>query len=502
MRLFLLLLLAQWGRDIDPGIAQQMLTAVEDDLARIVAAAPADRSRLVAIFIGKHGAERIEAIKRFRNPELKDLFVALLGSDDWHVQHRALLALESCGDAAVIDQVWPLLSHPHRRLREKAAITLIQLWDERKPPADWERIVTKEEDFHVRQCLAALALRMEGKLPVVRVQQEKVLGGRGGLLLIPYDDKPVPRPMEELNGKGPAPTAARWTTPLLGWGEEEVADAPLEAFSPTHLGTDAGACLDGAGVYAAADGIVRGVSAGGIVLEHVTSRRETVQAVYLHVGGTVFVEPGERVACGQLLGTIGLGYGAENGGCFAHLEYRIGPPGPPPHAYDPARFLALWCDRTAPLLPTLRPLHASVRAAAREAEHEEYSKAAALATRARDAAEPGSEAHADAVYVLGLVAGVPMRGIERARRLRDAGYPGDASRDLDALAMRCRGGPGAEAIEKEQKAWDADALLAKALKGEARVDSAERREDADLLRRLLAEFGDTCLKPRIEELLK
>jgi hypothetical protein len=73
---------------------------------------------------------------------------------------------------------------------------------------------------------------------------------------------------------------------------------------------------------------------------------------------------------------------------------------------------------------------------------------------------------------------------------------------LDALAMRCRGAPGAEAIENERKAWDADALLGKALKGEARLDAAERRPDADLFRRLLAEYGDTCLRPRIEEMLK
>ena len=83
MRLLLVLAfatpaLAQWARDLDPGMAQQMLLAVEEDLARILAAPPADRPRLVDAFIAKHGSERIEAIKRFRNPELKDLFLRLL----------------------------------------------------------------------------------------------------------------------------------------------------------------------------------------------------------------------------------------------------------------------------------------------------------------------------------------------------------------------------------------------------------------------------------------
>jgi hypothetical protein len=484
--LLLLLVLGQWGKDLDPGLAQQMLLPVEDDLARILAAPPDDRPRLVRTFIERHGTERIEAIKRFRSPEFKAVFVALLQHDDWHVKHRALLALEHYPPE--IDAIWPLLSHPHRRLRERAAITLLRTWDGRKPPADWARIVANEEDFHVRQSFAALARRMEGTLPVLVLEPEQVLGGRGGLLMIPYVEAAEPATAEPRVGKGPPPLATRWTTPLLGWGEEEVLDAPLEPFREGHPGTDKGACLDGAGLYAAADGIVRSLSATEIVLEHVIARSEPIQATYLHAGGVVFVEPNERVTCGQLLGTIGMGFTAENGGCFAHLEYRLGPPAPLSSPKDPDRFLALWVGRTAPLLPELRPLHASLRSAVREAEREEYAKAASLATRARDAAEPGGEAHADAVYLLGLLASVPAKGIERARRLRVFGYPTDALKDLDAL--------GADA---EAARWREDPLFEKALKGEPRVEALERRPDADFSRRLLAEYGDTCLRPRIEE---
>lgn len=488
MRLILLLVIAQWGRDLDPGLARQMLATVEDDLAKILAAAPADRPRLIGIFIETHGSERIEAIKRIRSPEINGLFLALLDHDDWHVKHRALLALEACGDATAIDRILPLLSHPHRRLREKAAITLIRLWDGRKPPADWPKLVANEEDFHVRQCLAALARRTEGTLPILVLEPEQVLGGRGGLSVVPYVEDAEPATAEPRIGKGPPPFATRWTMPLLGWGEEEVTDAPLCPFGEGHPGTDKGACLDGAGIYAAADGIVRSLSADKIVLEHQIARKDPLRATYLHAGGTVFVEAGERVLCGQLLGTIGMGHSAENGGCFAHLEYRIGHPGPPSSSYDPERFLALWVGRTAPLLPPLRPLHVSLRSAAREAEREEYGKATALATKARDDAEPGSEAHADAVFLLGLLAAVPAKGIERARRLRDAGYPGDALKDLDALGLN-----------GEIDAWRGDPLFEKALKGEPRVEALERRPEADLSRRLLAEYGDTCLRPRIED---
>ncbi|MCK6459468.1 MAG: HEAT repeat domain-containing protein [Planctomycetes bacterium] len=483
MRLLLLLALsspalAQWGRDTDPGMAKQMLDAVEGDLGKLLAGGDP------AAFIDKHGSERIEAVKRFRNPELRVLFERLLAHPDWHVQHRGLLALESLGDAAAIDAILPLLEHPHRRVREKAAISLIRLWDGRR--LDLASVV--EEDFHVTRCLDALARRAGGTLPIVVLAKEGILGGSGGLRLVPYTESAT-RFEPRTNAKGTPPVATRWVWPLLGWGEEEVIDAPLRAFGEGHAATDKGACLDGAGVYAATDGVVRSVAPGEIVVEHLSNRREVLRAVYLHTGSVVFVEPGERVEPGQLLGTIGMGFTAENGAVFAHLEYRLGPPAPP--EYDPERFLSLWIDRTTPLLPPLRPLHASLRSAVREAESGAYGKAASLATKARDAAEPGSEAHADAVYLLGHLASVPAKGITRARRLRDAGYPGDALRDLNALGAA-----------EEVAAWRADAAFEKALKGEAKVEAAERRGDAALFRRLLSEYGDTCLRPRIEERLR
>jgi len=472
--------LAQWGRDTDPGMARQMLQAVEEDLAKVLAGGDA------RAFVGKHGSERIEAIKRFRNPELKPVFDLLLAHSDWHVQHRALLALESLGDAAAIDSILPLLEHPHRRVREKAAIALIRLWDGRK--LDLAPLLAREEDFHAKRCLEALQRRVDGTLPVIVLSRETILGGSGGLLLAPYAESAEAHE-PRANGKGAPPVATRWVFPLLGWGEEEVIGAPLRAFGAGYDGTDKGANLDGAGVYAATDGIVRSTATGEIVVEHQTPRREVLRAVYRRTGNVAFVEPGERVVPGQLLGTIGMGFTAENGAVFAHLEYRIGPPAPPNH--DPERFLSLWIDRTTPLLPPLRPLHASLRSAAREAENGAYGKATSLATKARDAAEPGSEAHADAVYLLGLLAAVPGKGVARARRLRDAGYPGDALRDLEALDAKA-----------EIAAWRADAAFEKAMKGEPKVEGAERRPDAALFRRLLAEYGDTCLRPRIEERLR
>jgi murein DD-endopeptidase MepM/ murein hydrolase activator NlpD len=66
------------------------------------------------------------------------------------------------------------------------------------------------------------------------------------------------------------------------------------------------------------------------------------------------VKAGDRVAAGQLLGSMGLGFSFENGGHFAHLHFGVYPgPFQPRHNYgykpaseglsdwiDPAAFLA------------------------------------------------------------------------------------------------------------------------------------------------------------------
>src|SRR5205085_834153 len=95
--------------------------------------------------------------------------------------------------------------------------------------------------------------------------------------------------------------------PLLQWDEEEVQGTSLQPFANLrqngtvhHTGKDVGACLDGAGFYAAADGVVKFVESGGdmgtlIVLQHSPDGASLVNAVYMHGGDAVFVKAGERV---------------------------------------------------------------------------------------------------------------------------------------------------------------------------------------------------------------
>jgi murein DD-endopeptidase MepM/ murein hydrolase activator NlpD len=540
-RVFPLLVLAgvvsaEWGRDINAGMGPQLLRSVEDDVAAIVRAAPDERAERIDACIARHGFERIEALKRYRNPELKALFFALLEHPEWQVRHRALFALEYYGDTAVLEKAWTLLTHPQRRLREKAAITLIRLWDGRAALGDLDALRERERDFHVLRCLEALQQRIDGKLKPEKVSKEVVRTGKNGLMLTPFvsglKEKQTPRAR---SGGGRPPVAERWTTPILGQGEEEVSGVSLQPFANLrqegrvhHTGLDVGACLDGAGFYAAAAGVVRLIHTGSdmgtlIVVQHQLPGGEKVNAVYMHGGDTVFVKAGDGVQAGQLLATMGLSFSIENGGHFAHLHFGLYPgPFDLKHNYgykpvkdgladwyDPARFLRRWIERTEPLVAELHPVDRELSRAASHLGRGDYSRAHAEALRIRNAAEPGSERHVDAVYVLGVIEQIPQNALQRAGKIKDGGYPRAALKELKALAPKCKGLRDSDKLRDTLAKWEADPLLKKALKGESRIDSTLRRAEKlgpekarALWRKLLDQYGDTCLKSRIEEQLR
>ena len=527
---------AEWGRDINAGMGPQLLRSVEPDLVAILETKPTSRVDAIEACIAAHGFERIEALKRYRNPELKELFLALLGHPEWKVRHRALFALEYFDDPDVIAKAWPLLAHPQPRLREKAAITLIKLWDGRPALDDLDGLKKRESNFHVRRCIEALQLTIEGKLKPQKVYQEVVSKQKNGLLLTPFvsglKEKQTPRAR---SGSGRSPVAERWTTPVLGQGEEEVSGVSLQPFANLrqegrvyHTGLDVGACLDGGGFYAAAAGVVRLIHTGSdmgtmIVVQHQLPGGEKINAVYMHGGDTVFVSAGDDVKAGQLLTTMGMSFSIENGGHFAHLHYGLYPGAfdlkhnygyKPVKAgladwYDPARFLERWIERSRPLVGELRPLDRELNRAADQVGRGEYGRARADALRIRNGAEPGSERHVDAVYLLGLIEQIPQNGIRRAQKIKDGGYPRAALKELKALAPKCKGLRDADKLKQTLAEWEADPLLKKALKGEGRIESTIRRAEKlapqkarALWRKLLDQYGDTCLKSRIEERIR
>ncbi len=86
---------AGWGKDINAGAGPELVESVRADLVAIVKASEAKRVPLIEAFAESPKASAaIEAVKRFRNPELRGLFLALSASEDWKLRHRALTALD------------------------------------------------------------------------------------------------------------------------------------------------------------------------------------------------------------------------------------------------------------------------------------------------------------------------------------------------------------------------------------------------------------------------
>ncbi|MHC4820180.1 MAG: peptidoglycan DD-metalloendopeptidase family protein [Planctomycetota bacterium] len=385
---------AQWGEDINPGKGPELIKSARAELLAMVKASTAERERLVADFRDLRAEETQEAWKRFRNPELIDVFLNLADHGSWHVSHRALTALEQFNDPRVLKKAWELTFHSHPRVREKALITCLKKWDKRLVPnlslGDIEGAVAAalvdEVDPYVRSCLHAVRRRHRGKLKPIRVSREFVLKEKDGLLQTPFlsgmnNAKRVApgwkKKAYNKSGGGSAaklPAARQWVMPLMDWGKEEVPGASLQPFANprangvVHTGHDVGAAFDGAGYYAIADGIVKMVNAGSdmgtlIVVEHHVGDGELVTALYMHGGDTVFVKAGEKVKARQILGSMGLSYSLENGGHYAHLHFGMYPgPFVATHNYgykkkaaglsdwhDPQEVLTRWVDWSAPI---------------------------------------------------------------------------------------------------------------------------------------------------------
>lgn len=377
-----------WGTDINPGEGPKLAAAVHAELLELVKTAPAERVAKAEALATGRAVAAIEAWKRFRNPELVVLARACVKHSDWKVAHRGLHWCRCFNDLGVLDAALALLDHEQPRLREKAALTLLELWDPKKckelaggkvKELLAPKIVAETEP-HVASVLQAFERRLQGKLIPERVAEEVVVKCDDGLLWTPFldgmDKLAAVAPGVKLVIKGSPsgssaqklPVAANWSGPLTRWPDEEVPGAGLQPFANLrqngtvyHTGQDLGASLDGAGYFALADGVVRWVYSGSdmgtlFVVEHHRAAKELVNAVYMHGGAIVFVKSGDKVTAGQLLGTMGLSFSIENGGHFSHLHLGLYPgPFDPLHNYgykqvaagitdwlDPAKVLPEW----------------------------------------------------------------------------------------------------------------------------------------------------------------
>ncbi|MCE9583016.1 MAG: HEAT repeat domain-containing protein [Planctomycetes bacterium] len=531
--------LTGWGADVNTGDGAPLMESVRADLVAIVHASEADRPALIRDFAEKKAPAAIEAVKRFRNPELKALFRELLKNPDWKIKHRALHALEYYNDTASIPAAWALLEDKEPRLVEKAAIFLLKVWDAgaAKDVAGGKAgealgvIWSKQEDTQVRGALDALIKRVAGKLVPDKVSTEVVVKLDDGLLLTPFLDGMdkvkaaapdyVAKPNMRTGGASAStlPPATRWAWPLLTWGKEEV-NGSLQPFANLrqnntiyHTGQDVGCCFDGAGYYAVAEGIFKMVHTGSdmgtlIVVEHNAADSGLECALTMHGGDTVFVKTGDKVACGQLLGTMGLSYSIENGGHFAHLHFGMYPGAfVATHNYgysavskgladwhDPSKWLADAIDRTSPLVRIKAP-----GALGDLLSKEEYGKAYAETCKGVDPVNMRVGADIkDAVPV----------ALKKCEARRDAGFPTDALAKLKKWVGVFKNVPGQDTLDAAAKDWEKDAAFKKAVAGEKDIAALEGQltakkataEEAALAwLALKKKYEGTCLEGRLKE---
>ncbi len=534
-----------WGADNNPGDGPRLIEAAAPELARIVAAPEAERGALIAAYVAGKAGEQIEAVKRFRNPELIPLFRALAAHKDWKVRHRAFYALEYYADPGALPLAFEAMKDPEPRLREKAALTAIRVWSPAAAkglPGDAAAAVAdlldRETNPHVATCLAALRQRITGKLHMRQVYEEHLEKRPDGLLFTPFlsgmNTAPTVAPNWVKKGisEGGGGAAAKlpagpWTSPIILYGEEARQGMSLQPFANLrgeggttyHTGVDVGACLDGAGYYAIAPGFVRFVYTGSdmgteIVVQHHLGDKRTVNAVYMHGGDTVFVKGGDEVVSGQLLGTMGMSFSIENGGHFAHLHFGLYPGEfATTHNYgyrgvkaglvdwyDPNHYIPLWMELSRPLVPPLRSRKDLGKAADLVAEGDLAGAYAA----AEGQGEPGAKLRAE---IEKAVASAP----ERAAKIRDLGYPSRALAFLEETAKAVKGIPGDDAVADALKDWKADKALKEAIKAEKRIPATEERalagaadpaEAKALWEALLEASEGTCLVPRLKKMIE
>jgi murein DD-endopeptidase MepM/ murein hydrolase activator NlpD len=382
-----------WGGDVDRSAGEKLAKSVHGELLALIRTPAESRAAKAAELAKKRAVVAIEAWKRFRNPELVELARACIDHPDWHVVHRGLHWARTLGDPTLFERAWSRLDAKEPQIREKAAITCLESFTgaSKESGADakrWSELAQrfeKESDLHVRAALLALRRRLDGSLVPTRTEEEVVVKSEGVLTWTPLlagfshlDEVAPDAKLERRSTPGGEealglPVAPRWSAPLLGYGHEEVPYIVMQPFGKPrkegtlyHTGQDVGGCFDGAGVHAAADGVVRCVYSGGdmgtlIAVEHhrepdAADPEPLVTTLYMHCGPTIFVNVGDKVECGQLLGTVGLSYSAENGGHFAHLHFGMYPGGwqsghdygyrssklPLTDWFDPAVKLAAW----------------------------------------------------------------------------------------------------------------------------------------------------------------
>ncbi|MFH1228475.1 MAG: peptidoglycan DD-metalloendopeptidase family protein [Planctomycetota bacterium] len=326
----------------------------------------ADRKPLQDQLVSEYGENGIEGLIRYREPLLIPVLSALLEHEKWYVRRLAIYGLERNCAVAELSKIAARLDDDCFLVREIAAISIctlyirVEKYEKDMPPIPANAKALKEIQSSRKKHLAALNARLakephpyvkaaiEGaiigltKTPPVRIHKE-ILIGAAPICRVPNGE--IGAWSKLLTGKltpflaggsGKSDSTKGWAYPVSVYPREIISglssDVPLKPLparnNSLHFGHDCGWYLEGTGIYAIADGVVKMVKQQGddwgglIVVEHQYDEKSYLCALYGHSGMWVFAKDGP-VKKGQLLGVQALSFSPENGGHGAHCHFGM-----------------------------------------------------------------------------------------------------------------------------------------------------------------------------------
>ena len=334
----LLLAPAAFARDATIGLCtlkEKIAEALEDtdaEIAKLTAAeSEKEKRKLGEAIAKKHGRNaRIECLIRYREPDMRWVFVPLLSDSKWPIRARALYGLKMTGDAGVVPDVVKCLSDREPKVRELAANTLSHVATE--VPDELRAAIEKEKDPFVRATFEATIRVLESGDKPYDAWEETLVGPEGAKRVEWVWALKGKSSYNRYDGRTlDYPEADSFDWPISWYEGSLFAPVPRKSFGAggTHAGEDMAWFREGCSLYAIGNGLVRMVQGAGgdwgflIAVEHRLPDGSYVMAIYGHCGWDMLVKPGDVVTKGQKIATCGMSCAVENGGYGAHLHFGI-----------------------------------------------------------------------------------------------------------------------------------------------------------------------------------
>ncbi|HYF51917.1 MAG TPA: peptidoglycan DD-metalloendopeptidase family protein [Planctomycetota bacterium] len=300
-------------------------------------------------------------LSHYQTRELTPDLLPLLERQSVWLRRCAMIGLISqlANDASTRKTAHRLLEDESAELREIAAEYFTWV-GESEDILTLKEALTAEPDAHTRAALAAavaaLERREKGGVDAFRKGIDAIAGIASVEPLLVYEIHEHAQQAELIkrnselqrlilgstvdsrgspSTRNDYPAATAWMPPVRDYFNAErksygvaVAQRHATFSGSVHVGDDCAWGDELKTVVCAADGIVRSVSyiqSWGyiVVVEHRTEQREKFCTLYAHLSPLVHVKPGEVIAAGQKIGSVGRTNTVENGGYYAHLHFAI-----------------------------------------------------------------------------------------------------------------------------------------------------------------------------------